>query len=81
MVVFGPGESEGLRFGDVNTIGNNGEGPYHFNTHFLPWSESSYVSGVNHRSISLPQEGYGLVGDGDFKVSDILFSIQPIFVM
>jgi hypothetical protein len=25
VVVFGPGESEGLRFGDVNTIGNNGE--------------------------------------------------------
>ena len=67
MVVFGPGQQNGLRFGDSNYM-SNGEGPYEFNTHFLSWSESSFVQSVNYRSISLPKEGYGLVGDGKFKV-------------
>ena len=67
MVVFGPGSVEGLRFGDMNAIGD-GSGPYELNTHFLPWSYASYVGGVNYRSISLPKDGYGLYGDGSFKV-------------
>lgn len=78
VVVFSPGVTEGLRFGDADQVVKDGEGPYQLNTFFIPWDESEIVDGVNFRAVYVP-EGHKLVGSNSYKVC--IFSISYICIV